>query len=53
MAIFYDTGLEIESLNNEPGVFSRMERDCSDQDNIDKVLRNLNGKKIEKQNLFA
>jgi len=40
-----DTGLEIESLNGEPGVYSARYAgpDCSFQDNCDKVLKRLNG----------
>ncbi len=40
-----DTGLEIEALNGEPGVYSARYAgiNCSFQDNIDKVLRNLEG----------
>ena len=41
-----DTGLEIAALNGEPGVYSARYagEDCSFQDNMDKVLRNLKGK---------
>ncbi len=41
-----DTGLEIADLNGEPGVYSARYagEDCSFQDNMDKVLRNLKGK---------
>ena len=41
-----DTGLEITALNGEPGVYSARYagEDCSFQDNMDKVLRNLKGK---------
>jgi len=40
-----DTGLEIEALNNEPGVFSARYagEQCSFEDNIKKVLSNLEG----------
>lgn len=41
-----DTGLEIAALNGEPGVYSARYagEDCSFQDNMDKVLLNLEGK---------
>lgn len=40
-----DTGLEIEALNGEPGVYSARYagENCSFQDNMDKVLANLTG----------
>ena len=40
-----DTGLEIEALNGEPGVFSARYagENCIFQDNIEKVLRKLSG----------
>lgn len=40
-----DTGLEIEALNGEPGVYSARYagEDCSFQDNMDKVLKNMQG----------
>ncbi|MFT6211715.1 MAG: XTP/dITP diphosphohydrolase [Bacteroidia bacterium] len=45
-----DTGLEIEALNGEPGVYSARYagENCSFQDNMDKVLRNLDGKENRK-----
>tara|TARA_R110002072_G_scaffold117633_1_gene248779 strand:+ start:621 stop:1193 length:573 start_codon:yes stop_codon:yes gene_type:complete len=41
-----DTGLEIDALNGEPGVYSARYagEGCSFQDNMDKVLKNLEGK---------
>jgi XTP/dITP diphosphohydrolase len=41
-----DTGLEIEALNGEPGVYSARYagEGCSFQDNIDKVLDKMQGK---------
>ncbi len=41
-----DTGLEIAALNGEPGVYSARYAgdDCSFQDNMVKVLENLDGK---------
>lgn len=41
-----DTGLEIEALNGEPGVYSARYagENCTFQDNMDKVLSNLEGK---------
>jgi XTP/dITP diphosphohydrolase len=40
-----DTGLEIEVLNNEPGVFSARYagENCTYEDNVDKVLLKLKG----------
>lgn len=40
-----DTGLEIEVLGNKPGVFSARYagEHCSFQDNVDKVLKNMEG----------
>jgi len=45
-----DTGLEIEALNGEPGVYSARYAggNCSFQDNIEKVLKNLDGIKNRK-----
>jgi len=42
-----DTGLEIEALNCEPGVYSARYagEDCSFQDNVKKVLKKLDGVK--------
>mgnify|MGYP000023531149 CR=1 FL=1 len=41
-----DTGLEIEALNGEPGVYSARYagENCTFQDNMDKVLSKLEGK---------
>ena len=40
-----DTGLEIEALNGEPGVYSARYagEDCSFDDNMNKVLENMSG----------
>lgn len=48
-----DTGLEVEALNNEPGVYSARyagEQRCS-EDNIDKVLANL-GNEVNRKACF-
>lgn len=41
-----DTGLEIDALNGEPGVYSARYAGvgCSFQDNVDKVLEQMQGK---------
>lgn len=45
-----DTGLEIDALNGEPGVYSARYagKDCSFQDNVNKVLKKLDG--VENRN---
>lgn len=45
-----DTGLEIEALNGEPGVYSARYagKTCSFQDNIDKVLEKMQGENNRK-----
>ena len=45
-----DTGLEIQALNNQPGVYSARYagENCNPEDNIQKVLSKLDGKKNRK-----
>lgn len=45
LVVAEDSGLEVESLNNEPGVYSaRYAGDnANDEENISKLLKNLNG----------
>ena len=46
-----DTGLEVEYLNGEPGVYSARwaGEDCSYEDNNRKMLRELDGVKLDKR----